>query len=128
MSTPAWKPLPSARSTTTCTSGSRPAARNASASWYQPATGSAFTGGLSMVTIATRSRTSERIMGAEHTSVMVSLWSDTLGVARTSRSPLPGNVEADVAIVGAGYTGLWTAYSLRKADPTLRVAVVEREH
>uniref|UniRef100_UPI0021BF0FF5 NAD(P)/FAD-dependent oxidoreductase n=1 Tax=Frankia tisae TaxID=2950104 RepID=UPI0021BF0FF5 len=34
---------------------------------------------------------------------------------------------ADVCIVGAGFTGLWTAYHLRRADPTLRVAVVERE-
>ena len=33
----------------------------------------------------------------------------------------------DVAIVGAGYTGLWTAYYLKKADPHLRVAVLERE-
>src|SRR3989442_10482201 len=61
MSTPAWKPLPSARSTTARTSGSRPAARNASASWNQPATGSAFTGGLSMVTVTTCARFSERI-------------------------------------------------------------------
>jgi glycine/D-amino acid oxidase-like deaminating enzyme len=29
--------------------------------------------------------------------------------------------------VGAGYTGLWTAYYLKKADPTLRIAVVEAE-
>ena len=53
MSTPAWKPLPSARRITTRTSGSRPAARSASASSNQPATGSAFTGGLSIVTVAT---------------------------------------------------------------------------
>lgn len=33
----------------------------------------------------------------------------------------------DVAIVGAGYTGLWTAYYLAKSDPTIRVGVVERE-
>ena len=33
----------------------------------------------------------------------------------------------DVAIVGAGYTGLWTAYYLAKADPHLRIAVVEKE-
>src|SRR5262249_20073982 len=39
-----------------------------------------------------------------------------------------GSVDADVAIIGAGYTGLWTAYSLCKADPSLRVVVCEREH
>jgi glycine/D-amino acid oxidase-like deaminating enzyme len=33
----------------------------------------------------------------------------------------------DVAIVGAGYTGLWTAYYLNRADPSLRVAMVEAE-
>ena len=43
------------------------------------------------------------------------------------RPGLAGDVEADVAIVGAGYTGLWTAYYLALADPALRIAVVERE-
>lgn len=33
----------------------------------------------------------------------------------------------DVAIVGAGYTGLWTAYYLSLADPGLRIAIVEAE-
>jgi glycine/D-amino acid oxidase-like deaminating enzyme len=32
-----------------------------------------------------------------------------------------------VAIVGAGYTGLWTAYYLTRADPSLRLAVIESE-
>ena len=41
--------------------------------------------------------------------------------------PLPGDIEADVAIVGAGYTGLWTAYYLKKARPSLRIAPIERE-
>ena len=33
----------------------------------------------------------------------------------------------DVAIVGAGYTGLWTAYYLKSLEPGLRVAIVEAE-
>jgi glycine/D-amino acid oxidase-like deaminating enzyme len=33
----------------------------------------------------------------------------------------------DVAIVGAGFTGLWTAYYLQRADPSLRIALVEAE-
>ena len=37
------------------------------------------------------------------------------------RPPLPGNRDADVCIVGAGYTGLWTAYYLKRADPSLRI-------
>jgi glycine/D-amino acid oxidase-like deaminating enzyme len=32
-----------------------------------------------------------------------------------------------VAILGAGYTGLWTAYYLLRADPSLRVVLLERE-
>jgi len=43
------------------------------------------------------------------------------------RASLPGPIDLDVAVVGAGYTGLWTAYYLKKADPTLRVAVLEKE-
>ncbi len=43
------------------------------------------------------------------------------------RTTLSGLVETDVCIVGAGYSGLWTAYELRRADPTLDVVVVEAE-
>jgi glycine/D-amino acid oxidase-like deaminating enzyme len=56
-----------------------------------------------------------------------SLWHDTSGGEFTPRPPLPGDIEADVAIAGAGYTGLWTAYYLHEVDPTLRIAIVERE-
>ena len=42
--------------------------------------------------------------------------------------PLTGDVQVDVAIVGAGYTGLWTALTLRRRDPSLRVVVLEAEH
>ena len=41
--------------------------------------------------------------------------------------PLPGNRDVDVAIVGAGFTGLWTAYYLAQADPGLRIAICEKE-
>ncbi len=40
---------------------------------------------------------------------------------------LEGDAEADVAIIGGGYTGLWTALALKERDPTLRVAVLEKE-
>jgi glycine/D-amino acid oxidase-like deaminating enzyme len=43
------------------------------------------------------------------------------------RPPLAGTVEADVVIVGAGYSGLWTAYSLLREAPELRVVVLEAE-
>lgn len=44
------------------------------------------------------------------------------------RPPLAGPLEVDVCIVGAGYTGLWTAYYLLEAAPALNVAVLERRH
>jgi glycine/D-amino acid oxidase-like deaminating enzyme len=53
-----------------------------------------------------------------------SFWLDSLGPI-TPRDPLPADVTADVAIVGGGYTGLWTAYYLSLIAPTLRVVVVE---
>ncbi|RUE88581.1 NAD(P)/FAD-dependent oxidoreductase [Pseudomonas aeruginosa] len=43
-----------------------------------------------------------------------------------SRAPLEGSAEADIVIVGAGYTGLWTAYYLLKSDPSLRVVLLEK--
>jgi glycine/D-amino acid oxidase-like deaminating enzyme len=42
-------------------------------------------------------------------------------------SPLPGDRRADVCIVGAGFTGLWTAYYLKRAAPELDVVILERE-
>jgi glycine/D-amino acid oxidase-like deaminating enzyme len=57
-----------------------------------------------------------------------SLWLDSLDDDDlTPRAALAGDIDVDVAIVGAGYTGLWTAYYLLKRDPALRVAVVEAE-
>ncbi|MGH3760604.1 NAD(P)/FAD-dependent oxidoreductase [Actinophytocola sp.] len=53
----------------------------------------------------------------------MSLWLSSLDL--TPRAPLPGDTDVDVAIVGAGYTGMWTAYYLASADPSLRIAVVE---
>jgi glycine/D-amino acid oxidase-like deaminating enzyme len=55
----------------------------------------------------------------------VSFWYSTIGLP-TPRRPLDGSAEADVCIVGGGYTGLWTAYYLKKADPGLRVTVLEQ--
>ncbi len=40
---------------------------------------------------------------------------------------LHADIDVDVCVVGAGFTGLWTAHSLITADPSLRIAVVERE-
>jgi glycine/D-amino acid oxidase-like deaminating enzyme len=54
----------------------------------------------------------------------VSFWQYQLGPA-PRRPSLNGTDSVDVCIVGGGYTGLWTAYYLAKAEPGLRVAVVE---
>lgn len=59
----------------------------------------------------------------------VSFWYRQTGFPerRPPLDPLDGDTRADVLIVGAGFTGLWTAYYLKRADPTLDVLVVERE-
>ncbi len=56
-----------------------------------------------------------------------SMWLDLLPEPLEPRAALPGPLDVDVAIVGGGFTGLWTAYYLAKADPSLRIAVLERE-
>jgi hypothetical protein len=56
-----------------------------------------------------------------------SWWWAELGGLPDPRPPLPGDRDAEVCIVGAGFTGLWTAYELRRADPSLGVVVLERE-
>jgi len=56
-----------------------------------------------------------------------SFWLETCGDDLTPRAPLDGSIDVDVAILGAGYTGLWTAYYLLRRQPSLRVAVVEAE-
>lgn len=54
----------------------------------------------------------------------VSFWMSELGVPRPS-DRLDGDADADVAIVGAGYTGLWLAYYLATHDPGLSIRVLE---
>jgi len=57
----------------------------------------------------------------------LSFWHDTVPGSLEPRDPLQGDRDADVAIAGAGFTGLWTAYYIKKARPELRVVVCERE-
>ncbi|HEY8685042.1 MAG TPA: FAD-dependent oxidoreductase [Chloroflexota bacterium] len=56
-----------------------------------------------------------------------SFWLETCGDDLTPRPSLPGSIDVDIAVLGAGYTGLWTAYYLLQRDPSLRVAIVEGE-
>ncbi|MCW2904582.1 MAG: dependent oxidoreductase [Streptosporangiaceae bacterium] len=62
----------------------------------------------------------------DYTNGGVSFWYRRIGLP-VAGSPLPGPREYDVCIVGAGFTGLWTAYYLKKAQPGLRIAILERE-
>ncbi|WP_374646202.1 NAD(P)/FAD-dependent oxidoreductase [Tabrizicola sp.] len=57
----------------------------------------------------------------------VSFWYAQMGGTPGYRPPLPGDRSVDVCIIGAGYTGLWTAWYLKTLQPDLSVAVVERE-
>ncbi|MEU9889268.1 FAD-binding oxidoreductase [Sphaerisporangium sp. NPDC051011] len=56
----------------------------------------------------------------------VSFWYRQIGLP-ARRAALPGPRDYDVAIVGGGYTGMWTAYYLKKAQPDLRIAILEKE-
>jgi glycine/D-amino acid oxidase-like deaminating enzyme len=57
----------------------------------------------------------------------LSFWHESLDDNLEPRPPLPGDITVDVAIVGGGLTGLWTAYYLLERDPALRVAVLEKQ-
>ena len=56
-----------------------------------------------------------------------SFWHDSLAGPLLPRSSLEKDIEVDIAIAGAGYTGLWTAYYLKQLDPTLSIAIIESE-
>jgi len=56
-----------------------------------------------------------------------SFWLDSVPGSIAPRPALQGEIEVDVAIVGAGYTGLWTAYYLKRIKPSLTIAILEAE-
>lgn len=72
-----------------------------------------------------RERTGGGSTGAGYAGL--SFWHETAGDDLAPRAPLHGDAEADVAIVGGGLTGLWTAWYLLERDPSLRILVLERE-
>ncbi|MDE2240634.1 MAG: FAD-dependent oxidoreductase, partial [Rhodospirillales bacterium] len=56
-----------------------------------------------------------------------SLWMEGVEDGLIPRPALEGEITADIAIIGAGYTGLWTAYYLKTRAPGLNIVVVEAE-
>ena len=52
-----------------------------------------------------------------------SFWLETSGDDLTPRPRLDGSIDVDVAVMGAGYTGLWTAYYLLTLDPSIKIAI-----
>ena len=57
----------------------------------------------------------------------VSLWMAGVDDPLIPRPALAGDITADIAIIGAGYTGLWTAYYLKTRAPELNIAVLEAQ-
>ena len=55
------------------------------------------------------------------------VWHDS-ATQQTAFESAPAHAEVDIAIVGAGLSGLWTAYYLSAAQPSLRIALVEARH
>ena len=65
--------------------------------------------------------------GQPASSRAISFWYSQLDPTPPHRQHLSGSRRADVCIVGAGYTGLWTAYELLRRQPSLDVVVLEAE-
>ena len=57
----------------------------------------------------------------------ISLWMDQLDDPLLARPPLAHDLDVNVAIIGAGYTGLWTAYYLKRQAPELKIAIIEAQ-
>jgi glycine/D-amino acid oxidase-like deaminating enzyme len=52
---------------------------------------------------------------------------DQLDEPLLARPALEQDLDIDVAIIGAGYTGLWTAYYLKRQAPDLNIAIIEAQ-
>lgn len=77
--------------------------------------------------VGARSTAAEASVASVASAHQGSLWLDQLNLG-DRRASLDGPADVDVAIVGGGFSGLWTAYHLAELDPTLRILVIERHH
>ena len=57
----------------------------------------------------------------------MNLWDATLESKSAERESLKKTEEVDVAIIGAGFTGLWSAYHLLSNNPDLKISIIEKE-
>ncbi len=57
----------------------------------------------------------------------LSFWHDSLPDPLSPRASLENDIDVDIVIVGAGYTGVWTAYYLNHLNPGLSIAIIESE-
>ncbi|MFF2445578.1 NAD(P)/FAD-dependent oxidoreductase [Neobacillus sp. NPDC058068] len=55
-----------------------------------------------------------------------SYWLESCGEDLSPRPKLREELTVDIVILGAGFTGLWTAYYLLLQDPTLNIAIIEK--
>src|SRR5204863_8286751 len=74
----------------------------------------------------TRSSERRRLNGPSFEPRLPPWWLDEAGEDEAVAT-LEGAVDADVCVVGAGYTGLWTALAVCERDPGARVVVLEAE-
>jgi len=65
--------------------------------------------------------------GQPHDYRQTSFWLATSTDDLTPRAPLRGTLTVDVAILGGGFSGLWTAYYLLRDNPSIEVAILEKE-
>ena len=52
---------------------------------------------------------------------------EAIDPAEEDEPPLEGEARADIAIVGGGYAGLWTALELKRRQPSLSIAILEAD-
>jgi glycine/D-amino acid oxidase-like deaminating enzyme len=69
-----------------------------------------------------------RVLSTGYVNGELSHWLRAAGRTGPTRPPLPGAGQADVVVVGAGLTGLWAAYALRRSAPQRSVTLLEAEH
>ncbi|MSO26012.1 MAG: FAD-dependent oxidoreductase, partial [Candidatus Nanopelagicaceae bacterium] len=55
-----------------------------------------------------------------------SLWRGEEAI--TSRKSVSSNNSFDIAIIGGGFSGLWSAYHLKKIQPSLTIAIFEQNY